>query len=176
MSISLGDDKLINELFKKYKQMMYKEALSIVKNPVNAEDAVQSAFVRVCANIENILQRSPKDREGYLIKTIKSVCCEFLKSEERRRSSNIEELEISTGNSVEDTAILNMTAEEIKDSLKCLSPRDRDILYFLLFMDYAPKNIARILRISERNINTYISRARKRLIKVLRKRGITNDL
>lgn len=170
------DDKLISELFSKYRQMMYKMAFAILKNSVDSEDAVQIAFVHISEHPENISQRSDKGREGYLIRTVKNVCRDLIRSKKRTVTSDIDEIEISSCISVEDTAISEITIEEIKKALSKLSERDRDILYFKLFKGYAPKEVAKELHISERNISVYIERARKRLIEVLRKRGITNDL
>lgn len=175
MSGSEEYDKLISELFSKHRQMMYKMAFVILKNPVDAEDAVQIAFIHISKHTENISQRSDKDREGYLIKTIKNVCHDLIRSKKRTQASDIDEIEISSGSSVEDTAISVITVENIKEALSELSERDRDILYFKMFKNYAPKEVAKELHISERNISVYIERARKRLIEVLRKRGITND-
>lgn len=62
-----------------------------------------------------------------------------------------------------------------KEALNDLSERDRNILYYKFFEGYAAKDIAKMLNIPKININVYIKRAHDRLIKILRKRGITND-
>lgn len=170
------DDSLLSELFTENRQMMFKIAFSILQNNADAEDAVQEAFLHISNNLERVSEIPVDDRIGYIIEIVKNVCYDQIRSKNRRQICNIDEFEISTGNSVEDEALSALTVDEIKSVLNELSERDNDILYLLLFMDYAPKDIAKSLGISERNISMYIIRARKRLIKALRKRGVTNDL
>lgn len=170
------DDSLLSELFTEYRQMSFKIAFSILQNDANAEDAVQDAFLHICNNLERISKLPADSRRSYITEIVKNACYDQIRSKNRRQVCNINEFEISTGNSVEDEALSALTVDEIKSTLNELSERDSDILYFLLFKDYAPKDIAKSLGISERNISMYITRARKRLIKVLRKRGVTNDL
>lgn len=170
------DESLLRELFTENRQMMFKIAFSILQNNADAEDAVQEAFLHISNNLERVSEIPVDDRIGYIIEIVKNVCYDQIRSKNRRQICNIDEFEISTGNSVEDEALSALTVDEIKSVLNELSERDNDILYLLLFMDYAPKDIAKSLGISERNISMYIIRARKRLIKALRKRGVTNDL
>lgn len=170
------DDSLLSELFTEYRQMMFKIAFSILRNNADAEDAVQETFLHISNNFERVSEIPVDDRVRYITKIVKNVCYDQIRIKKRRQVCNIEEFEIRTGNSVEDEALSALTVDEIKSALNDLSKRDNDILYLLLFMDYAPKDIAKSLGISERNISMYIIRARKRLIKALRKRGVTNDL
>ena len=56
------------------------------------------------------------------------------------------------------------------------SNMDYEILYLYLFKKMSPKEISKAMEISELNIRVYIYRARKRLIKNLKKRGISYDI
>ena len=133
-------------------------------------------FYILCNNLERVSEIPVDDRARYVTEIVKNVCYDQIRRKNRRQICNIDGFEISTGNSVEDEALSTLTVDEIRSAINELSERDSDILYFFLFMDYAPKDIAKSLGISERNISMYITRARKRLIKILRKRGVTNDL
>lgn len=171
-----SDDDMLSEMFKKYRQMMFKIAMSILRNDFNAEDAVQEAFLHIGNNLEKVFGLVDDERKGYIIKLVKNVCYDQVRRENKHLVCNIDEFEISTGNSVEYETISALTVDEIKSALNELSDRDSNILYLLLFKDYGSKDIAKSLGISERNISMYITRARKRLIKVLRKRGVIDDL
>lgn len=170
------DDSLLSELFTEYKQMIFKTAFSFLQNNADAEDAVQETFLHISNNLERVSKIPVDDRARYIIEIVKNVCYDQIRSKSRRQVCNIDEFEISSSNSTEDEALSALTVDEIRSTINELSERDSDILYFLLFKDYAPKDIAKSLGISERNISMYITRARKRLIKILRKRGVTNDL
>ena len=173
-----SEDKcdLINELFSQYRQKMYKQALSMVEKPEDAEDMLQIAFLKIIRHLEKISRMPAEGREGYLIKAIKRICFDYNKKKKKcTYISDIDESVIDVGSLVTDAAVLNMSVNEIKEALNDLSERDRNILYFKLFEGYKAKDIAEKLKIPTRNINVYIKRANDRLLKVLRKRGITND-
>lgn len=53
-----------------------------------------------------------------------------------------------------------------------LSERDYGIMYLLYFEQLSPAEIAEKLDIPQKNIYKYIDRAKKRLAKILRERGV----
>ena len=66
--------------------------------------------------------------------------------------------------------------KEIEQALEELSDRDYGIMYLYIFKQMKYREIAEAMNIPEKNINVYIERARKRLIKILKKRGIVDDI
>lgn len=135
---------------------------------------LQKTFLNITRHLEKISQISAECREGYLIKAVKNICLDHIRKRSRY-ISDIKEPMIDAGSSIADAAVLKMSVKEIKEALNDLSERDLNILYYKFFEGYAAKDIAKMLNIPKININVYIKRAHDRLIKILRKRGITND-
>lgn len=172
-----SDNEFVNELFKTYRQMMFKIALGILHNETDAEDVVQDAFLWIINNLDKVSQIPCCERGGYFASIIEHRAIDLCRKRNNHPTDDIDEqFNLISSENIEESAISNMTVEEIERALNELSKRDSEILYYLLFMDYAPKEIAKVLGVSERNISMYITRARKRLIKVLKKRGFTNEL
>ncbi len=169
------DDKLLSGLFEEYKQMMFKIAMGILHNISDAEDAVQDAFVHIINNLKRFSRIPAGKRKAYLNKVVKNICYDRIRKEKRRHECNIDDFDLCSG-SVDDEVFLALTVEEIRNLLNELPERDQEILYFYLFDDYPPKDIAKIMGIPQEQISTYIERARKQLIKLLKERGITNDI
>lgn len=168
------DKDLLKELFETYREMMFKIAKDILCNDFLAEDAVQEAFLHIINDPDKILRIPIENRGRYLNTVVTNACYDLIRSESRRHECNIDDLEICS-DSADNEALSALTVEEIRNLLNELSDRDQEILYLYLFNDYAPKDIAEALHIPKRQISTYIKRARKRLIKLLKERGITND-
>ncbi len=168
------DTDLLNELFKTYRNMMFKIAVGILCNDILAEDAVQEAFLHLIKDPDKILQIPVENRGHYLNTVVTNACNDLLRSKKRRRECNIDELEVCS-NSADDEVLSAITVEEIRNLLNELPEKDQEILYLYLFNDYTPKEIAEAMNIPKKQIGTYLGRARKRLIKLLKERGITND-
>ncbi len=171
------DDKLISELFDKYKQMMFKIALDILHNKSDAEDAVQNAFLWIINNLDKILQIPCNERALYFANIIEHICIDQIRKQKRHRTEDIDEFyDLSSGFFVEDEVLSKLMVEEIKSALEDLADRDYDLLYLYLFDGKKPKEISAVMGIPENNIRVYIQRARKRLIKILKKRSIIDDV
>lgn len=169
--------ELIKELFGTHKEMMYRIAFGILHNKSDAEDAVQDAFLSVINNIEKISQIPCREKVFYIVTIIENVSINKFNKKKRQPTEDIEEhFEIASDYSVEKKADENLLINEIKSALTELSDRDYSIMYLYAFKQMTPKEIANELGIREKNIHTYIDRARKRLVKILNERGIYYDL
>lgn len=171
------DNELISELFKEYKQMMFKAAMGILHNKADAEDAVQDAFLWIINNLSKISEIPCCKRTVYFANITEHLAINVVKRQKRHPLEDIEEAyEISSDYSVESEADSAFLINEIKSALTELSDRDYSIMYLYLFEQISPKEIARELDIRERFIHTYIERAKKRLAKKLNEKGIDHDI
>ena len=170
------DDKLLSGLFAEYKQMMFKIAMGILHNKSDAEDVVQDAFLSIINNIDKVTQIPCREMAFYFVTITKNIAINKINKENRHPLEDIEEhYEITCDYSVEKQADKNFLINGIKSALTELSDRDYSIMYLYVFKQMTPKEIAAELNICEKNIHTYIDRARKRLLKILKKRGIEYD-
>lgn len=172
-----SDDKLISELFRRYRQTMLKNALRILGSRSEAEDAVQDAFLHIINNPEKILLLSREQQPFYLVSIIENVCYNYLKKKNRHPTEDIDKYyELASNYSVEKKADEEILLDGVKSALKLLSERDYGIMYLLYFEEMRPAEIAKALDISEKNIYKYIDRAKKRLKKILNERGVYYDI
>lgn len=170
-------DKLISELFTEYRQMMFKIAFGILHNKSNAEDVVQEAFLWIINNFEKISRIPCNERAMYFANITKHISIDLCRKQKSHLTKDIDELySVNTGHCVEDEVLSKLTVEEIKSALDHLSDRDYDLLYLYLFDKKSPKEIGTIMGIPENNVRVYIQRARKRFIKILKKRGVIDDI
>lgn len=167
------DEKLLRELFETHRQVMYKIAFSILHNSHDSEDAVQSAFLWIINNFEKISRIPCNERVFYFANIIEHISINMLNKKKRHPLEDIDlHEEISSEISVEKTSLGKITIEEIKEVIRSMSESDRLMLRLYLFEERSHKEIAEIAGISEVNARVSVHRARKRLAKLLRERGI----
>lgn len=165
--------KLLRELFETHRQAMYKIALNILHNPHDAEDAVQNAFLWIINNLEKVSQIPCNERVFYFANIIEHTSLNILNKQKRHPLENIDmHEEINSEIFVEKTSFERITIEEIKQVIRTMSAADRLILRLYLFEERSHKEIAEIAGISEINARVSVHRARKRLAKLLKERGI----
>lgn len=171
------DEDFIKKLFSDYRQMMFKVAYNILGNRSDSEDAVQDAFLWIINNIEKIYEIPCNERANYFASIIEHRSIDIYRKRNAHPTEDIEEqYDLNSNEDLEKTVISDMTVDEIKSAMNELSNMDYEILYLYLFKKLTPKEISKAMDISELNIRVYIYRARKRLIKILKKRGIGYDI
>lgn len=169
--------ELINKLFEEYEQMMYDVALSILLNKSDAEDVVQEAFSWLINNTEAVSDFSDNEKRFYLAGMVKHISLNYIKKKKRHPIENINEYEeLASNYSVEETALDNIMIDEIKQALRELSASDYSLMYLYLIMQMKPSEIAKELKIPEKNIRSQVRYAKKRLIKILKRRGFNYDV
>lgn len=171
------DFELINNLFKEYEKMMFNVAMGILHNESDAEDVVQDAFSWLINNPKAISDFSDNEKRFYLAGMVKHISLNFIKKKKRHPLENINKYEELTSNySVEETALENITIEEIRQALSELSDLDYSLMYLYVVMQMKPLEIAKELNIPEKNIRSQVRYAKKRLIKILKRRGFNYDV
>ncbi len=172
-----SDNKLMSELFSEYRQMMFKIALDILHNKSDAEDVVQEAFLWIINNFKKVSKIPCNERPLYFANIIEHISIDLCRKQKRRPTKGIDELnDVEVDYRVEDEVLSKLTVEEIKSALDHLSDRDYDLLYLYLFDKKGPKEISTVMGIPENSVRVYIHRARKRFIKILKKRGVIDDI
>ena len=61
------DRNKFKEIYEEYRQSLYLEALSIVKNPEDAEDIVEDTFLKVADNFTEISQKNRQKMRAYIV-------------------------------------------------------------------------------------------------------------
>lgn len=167
------DAELIKELFKTYRQTMYKIALNILHNPHDAEDAVQNAFLWIINNSEKVSSVPRNERTFYFASITEHTAINILNKQKRHLPEDIDtHKEISSDFSLEKTSVEKITIDEIKEVIRTMSEADRLYLRLFLFEERSCKEIAEIAGISQVNARVSVHRARKRLAVLLKERGI----
>ena len=137
-----------------YLDTVYRVALSGCKNPQDAEDIVQSTFLK-------LLERNPefKDEEHirkWLIRVTINETNSLWRSSWRKKVISLEETQT-------EPEFLEPEYNELFHAVQKLSSKYRKVIYLYYYEGYSIKEIAELLHISETAIQTRLMRAREKL-------------
>lgn len=159
-----GSSKAQFEIYKLYYKAMYNTCLRFVKNPMEAEDVMQEAFLAAFRNIDSF--RGEVSFGSWLKRIVVNRSLDVLK----KKSLDLEPLE--EGRTIIDTNDdrdyeANYKVEQVKKAIALLPDSYRVLLTLHLFEGYDHEEIAQIMEMSNAAVRTGYSRARKRLQELL---------
>lgn len=138
----------------KYLDTIYRVALSGSKNPHDAEDIVQSTFLKLLEN-----KREFQDEEHirkWLIRVTINEANSLWRSFWRKKVISLEE-------TLKEPEFFEPEQSELFWAVQKLSPKYREVTYLYYYEEYSIKEIAKLLHISETAIQTRLMRAREKL-------------
>lgn len=151
MTTLLRTDKDIEDIYRRYVDMLYRVAYSFMKNSADAEDMVQEAFIRLLRSGTSFA--SEQHEKAWLIVTVSNLCKSALRSPWQRR----EALDAMPP-TVEDAPL-----DETLDAVLAL-PEDYKLPVYLFYYEgYPTAEIARMLGVAPATVRSRLNRARKKL-------------
>lgn len=148
-----------DNIYEQYKNMVYRLAISYLKNPIDAEDIVQNVFLKLHKNLSKF--DSEEYLKNWLIKVTINECktnlLSFYKRKVRLFINNEEE-------SIKD----NTKNKEVMNSIFLLPKQDRLIIHLYYYENYKVKEIAKILNMKENAVKQRLFRDREKLRDILK--------
>lgn len=158
---------VLEEIYIKYRRLMFKAAYEILGDVQETEDAVQDAFVRLADNLEKISGVDCPQTRNFCVIITRNICFNKL-----RRSAPFEiDEEISSKDDVEETVFSEMGVEALERALEKLGTNYRDILYLTVYEEMSLHQAAEFLGITYENAKSRVKRARKKLAELLKEDG-----
>lgn len=144
----------VMELFCRYREDVYRLAMSFTRNPQEAEDVCQTVFLKLMEQ-ESII---PGKERAWLMQVTVNQCRSLLRSSWWKRTVALEEAP-----SAQDTA-----DTDIYQAIMSLKPKYRVVVYLRYYEMYSTQEIAALLKISATAVTTRLSRAREQLRSLLK--------
>jgi len=169
------DREKFERLTMKHLDAAYNLALWIMKNPTEAEDVVQTAYLKA---FENFLRFDETNVGGWILTIVRNSAFNLLKK--RKLHSNLVSFDEAahSDNSNKTTQLndyhltpdellcLNSIDNNILESINKLSPEYREILFLREIEELSYKEIAEVTNIATGTVMSRLSRARKSLRKL----------
>lgn len=169
-----SDRQLVAEMYERYERLMYNVALGILHDSHDAEDAVQTAFVRIINHLQKIIENGGYNHAGYFAVIARNVALNML-GDSRQTESIDDYCDLSDDVSLEADMLSRLGEEAIAKAVKSLSEVDRDIMYLHLYEKMSVKVIAELMHMQMNTVSAHIYRAKKKLAEMLRERGMNYE-
>lgn len=153
-------DKQFIIIFNLYKNDIYRLAYSYTKNISDSDDITQNTFIKLYNHID-ILNKQDQDIKKWLVKVTINECKTFLLSSWKKKIIAFTEKE-------ENTLSTTLPDNDLLEAILQLSKKYRTIIFLYYYEGYKIKEISEILNISVTNVQTILSRARKKLKEILK--------
>ena len=147
----------IEEKVRKYSNMVYRLAFSILKNEADSEDIYQETFIEFYKNIRKL--KSEEHEKAWLIRVTINNCNMLLRKQKTRREDEITE-------EIEDTKIEKNN--DVFEIVNKLPEKYRIVIYLFYYEGYKASEISKILNDNEGTIKSRLSRAREFLKKMIK--------
>ncbi|WP_017415361.1 RNA polymerase sigma factor [Clostridium tunisiense] len=162
-------NELINEMFEKKMNLIYKYLIKLGCSEANAEDIVQDTFYKALKYIDGI---QTEKLSSWLFKVAINKYYDLCRKNNRHIQLSLHEdifkESLREDRLVEDFILDSEKKEEILKCLNSISEIQKNLLLFKYDMGLSYKEIAEILDINENTVKTYLFRAREQFKKVWR--------
>lgn len=154
------EKSLVEFLYKEYKQLMYKTAMSILHNPQLSEDAVHDAFIRVIKNSPKFRSYSCNENVSYLVIIVRGISLNMLK--QTNRTTELED-DVPSTEDIEATAEIRISYENVLKNVQKLTPALKNAATLYYGHRLTEKEIAEMLDMNINTVRVSLMRARKLL-------------
>lgn len=160
------DKHKVEQLYEKYKNIMYHVALNILGADHLAEDAMHQAFINIMNHLDMIGEVVCPQTRSYCVIICKRVAIDMKRREHKEKFIDFNDMQesVSGGSNIEDDVILKMELEILVDRILQLPDIYRDVFYLYYSNDFSVKQIAETLQITRENAKKRLQRARHLLL------------
>lgn len=153
-----GKDK-VKELYLKYHKLMRYISSKILKNPMDVDDALMSAWERVLNNLDKISDISCPETKSFLVIVIERVSIDIY-----RKNKSISEKETTIENYEESPFFATSSGEiegiELRDAINRIPKLYAEALLLYYLNDLSMREMSEILGISEDAVSKRVQRGR----------------
>lgn len=163
------DKDKFEQIYIKYKQDMYKAAFKILRNDLDAEDAVHQSFLKIADNFTKISHFSCQEFKPYVVIVCRNTAIDIYRANKHRSLNSVY---VDTNEMPDDKIFENEDYFDLYSAIKELPLKYKEVLFFVDYMGLPAKEAAKELSISIDLVYKRVSRARSMLKEKLDKEGI----
>ncbi len=157
-----AEEAALAALVEQYAGALYRVAFSVLRNPADAEDAVQETFVRVLRHRHTLGE--VRDHRVWLIRIVWNIVLDRKRrAKTRPETDDIAELARvlpSNGLSAEERVSAAQHHAHVLACLEQLPAKEREVMQLSAFEELSSVEIAAVLGISESSVRSRLFRAR----------------
>jgi RNA polymerase sigma-70 factor (ECF subfamily) len=162
-----------NAIVVPYMDGLYRYAMSITRNPADAEDLVQETYVRAIPAIGSL--RAGSNHTSWLFTILRNIRLNQLRRQrtapEMGVSENAENVFVETLRDPYALYVGKVDRERVREAIQQLSVRQREIIVLREYEELSYQELAGILKCPVGTVMSRLARARSALRALLSRRG-----
>lgn len=170
MLISADERTKLEQIYYKYRNDMFKLAYSIVKDPDDAQDIVQSCIVKLSEHLEKIDVGNEKSCKAYVLAVVRSRSINHFNLQRKVVHLPFEEVtddEVISREDVEEYILNAEKSKELSSILKSINQEYANLIILKYYHDLTNQEIADLTGNTLNNIGVQLYRARQSLKRAL---------
>lgn len=157
---SLEQREVIEEIYRRYEQILFRKAVILLRNERDAEDAVQDAFAWLIEHYDKVNINSYPQIYVLMSEVIEHKCIDKI----RRKKHETDYIENTVKNN-EFSVLDDFTDVEVQEFMRLLPDSIMYVVALKYVGNFSAREIAGQLGISERTVFNRIAKAKKMLKK-----------
>lgn len=167
------DQLRFEDIYYSYRKQMLLVAQRILHDPMEAEDAVQTAFLGIARQIKRIPAGNPQIVRAYVLTAAKNAALNMLpKRQQQNELLSISELDIADDHNLFDQIASSQDYELLFKAIRKLPAIYREVLMLKYVQGLTMKEIAALLDRKAATVHQQITRGKKLLIAQCREEGM----
>jgi RNA polymerase sigma-70 factor (ECF subfamily) len=146
--------------------LAFRVALGVLRNPADAEDVAQEAFVRAYRNFDRL--RDPESFRAWLVRIVWRLALDRMRADRRRERREQAFLRATDPPEVEDGAAAREFERRLAEAIGALPEKLRLVLLLGAVQGHDLAEVARLLGVPEGTVKSRMHLARRRLAEALR--------
>lgn len=176
-SIIKGNVSDFNILIDRYKSRAFSLAFKLLKNEMDAEDALQDSFVKTFYSLSSF--RNEAKFSTYFYRIVYNTCINKIAKNKKLMEDSIEEYENLLGQTEDYSVNLNKNStfnDFLVTAINMLPPKYSSVIALFYQDGFSCEEISSILNTSVSNVKVLLHRARTLLKKVIEENGFVKEL
>jgi RNA polymerase sigma-70 factor (ECF subfamily) len=153
-----------SHLYNRYADRVYSKCISLLKDEMLAEDALQEIFLKIFLNLSKFGHQSKFSTWVYSVSY--NYCIDFIRRQKKDRDlfsdNDIDTERYDVRDDIEDAQMLEMDLHFLQITLEKLAPDDKIVLLMKYHDDMSIKDICAALNKTESAIKMKLKRAKHR--------------
>jgi RNA polymerase sigma-70 factor (ECF subfamily) len=166
---TIAEEETLAALVSQYSGTLYRVAFSVLRNPADAEDAVQEAFMRVLRHRDTLGE--VRDQRVWLIRIVWNIVLDRKRrAKTRPETDDVSELARvlpAHGLSAEQIASAAQHHAHVLACVDQLPAKERQVLMLSAFQELTSVEIASVLGVTESSVRSRLFRARNLMADLL---------
>ncbi|MEM7360876.1 MAG: sigma-70 family RNA polymerase sigma factor [Pseudomonadota bacterium] len=159
--------RLFQSLVDQHQQLIYSQAMYILANQSDAEDATQEAYIRLWAKMNNAAQQDQLDSntgKAWLLRVVRNLCIDKLRKRKPVADEELDEMQSEAAQSRPVAALMQKQVSAwLSNAIEKLKEPYRSLIILADLQQRSIKDVASTLELNENQAKVYIHRGRKQL-------------